>query len=84
MITTFLLSLFFGLIGLLLAILPVGHLPEVMTTAFAYFLGVANTFSYVIPVATLLQALVVVVAFDGAILVWHFINWVIRKIPGMQ
>jgi len=84
MILTFILSLFFGLIGLLASALPTGHLPAIMTTAFAYFFGVANTFSYVVPVATLMQALIVVVAFDGAILVWHFINWIIRKIPGMQ
>lgn len=84
MITSFLLSMGYTLIGALMSVLPTGHLPSIMSTAFAYFLGVANTFSYIIPVGTLLQALVVVVAVDGAILVWHFANWIIRKIPGMQ
>jgi len=84
MILTLLLNLFYFLLGGILALLPVGHIPTIMSTSFAYFLGVANLFSYVIPVDTLLQAALVMVAFDGAILLWHFINWVIRKIPGMQ
>lgn len=84
MITSFFLYIFYSFVGLLLSILPTGHLPATMQNAFAFFLGAANAFSYVFPVATLLQALLAVVAFDGAVLVWHFINWIIRKIPGMQ
>jgi hypothetical protein len=84
MIVAFFLSLFFGFINLLLGVLPTGHLPVQMTAAFAYFFGAANLFSYIVPVATLMQALVVVLVFDGAIMLWHFVNWIIRKIPGMQ
>jgi len=84
MITTFILTIFNAFIGFLLNFLPSGNLPTVITNAFAYFVGVMNAFSYVIPVATLFQAFALVVAVDLAILVWHFINWVIRKIPGMQ
>jgi len=69
-----------GLIGLL----PVGSLPAGVATAFAYFVGVINAFSYVVPVQTLFQALAVVVGVDVAIMLWHFFNWIIRKIPGMQ
>jgi len=84
MISTFFLIIFNAFIGALLFILPAGNLPVEITSAFAYFVGVMNSFSYVIPVATLFQAFALVVAVDLAILVWHFINWVIRKIPGMQ
>jgi len=84
MISTFFLTIFYSFVGFLLVLLPSGHLPAVMTSAFSYFVGVANLFSFVVPVDTLLAAALVILLFDGAIIVWHFINWVIRKIPGMQ
>lgn len=84
MIFTLILNFCYLLLQGLLALLPVGHLPTVITTSFAYIFSIANQFSYVIPIATLMQALLVVLAFDGAILLWHFANWIIRKIPGMQ
>lgn len=84
MITSFFLTLFYWLINAVLSVLPVGHLPAIMSTAFAYIVNVANSFSYIIPVSTLLQAVAVVIAVDGAIMLWHFANWIIRKIPGMQ
>jgi len=84
MITTFLLSIFNVFVASLVGLLPVGHLPVAITNALAYFMGILNSFSYVFPVATLLQALAIVLAFDAALLLWRFINWIIRKIPGMQ
>jgi len=84
MIFTFLLTIFNTFVSFLLSFLPSGNLPSIITDAFTYFVGVMNAFSYVIPVATLFQAFALIVAVDLAILLWHFINWVIRKIPGMQ
>ena len=84
MISTFFLTSFYGLIALLLGFLPTGFLPSGVAQGINYFWGVVNTFSYIIPLDTMLQALLLVFAFDFAILLWHFINWVIRKIPGMQ
>lgn len=84
MITTTLLSILFAFLGLLLGLLPAGHLPATMTTGFAFFFGIANQFTYIFPVYTLMQALVIYLVFDGVILLWHFIQWIIRKIPGMQ
>jgi len=84
MITSFFLSVFYGFINLIVGFLPTGSLPVGITTAFAYFMGVVNSFSYVVPIDTLLQAALVILAFDGALILWHFINWIIRKIPGMQ
>jgi len=84
MILTFILNIFdFFLVGLL-TLLPTGHLPAAITTAFSYFMGLLNSFSFFIPVDTLLQAAGVVLVFDGAMLLWYFVNWIIRKIPGMQ
>jgi len=84
MIITFLLTIFNTFVGFLLSFLPSGNLPTVISNAFTYFVGVMNAFTYVFPVVTLFQAFALVVAVDLAILLWHFINWVIRKIPGMQ
>jgi hypothetical protein len=84
MITSFLLLLAYSFVNLMVSFLPTGHLPVAITSAFAYFMGVLNSFSYVVPVDTLLSAAGVVLVFDGAMLVWQFVNWIIRKIPGMQ
>lgn len=46
--------------------------------------GYLWAFDYIVPVATLLLLMGLVFAFEAGILVWKFINWVIRKIPGMS
>jgi len=84
MILTFLLNLFYAFAAFIVNILPTGSLPSGFNTALVYFWGVMNTFSYVLPLDTILQATLLVLIFDGVIILWHFINWVIRKIPGMQ
>jgi len=68
----------------LLGFFPTGFLPTAISTAVSYFVGIANAYSYIIPVDTLLQAVGVILVFDTAMLLWHFINWIIKKIPGMQ
>jgi hypothetical protein len=84
MITTFFLSFFYSFISFILSILPVGSLPSIITTALSYFWYILNSFSYVFPVAALFEALLFIFAFDVALIVWHFIQWIIKKIPGMQ
>jgi len=84
MITSFLLSMLFGLVNLLTGFLPTGSLPTEFTNAVGSLFGVINTFSYLIAVDTLLLLVGLVLAFDGVVLLWHFIQWIIRKIPGMQ
>jgi len=84
MIVTFFLSILYFLVNSLLGFLPTGHLPSSFTSAFAYFVGLVNAYSYVIPIGTLLSAGLVVLTFDGALMLWYLINWIIRKIPGMN
>jgi len=84
MIVTFILQIFISFVNLIIGILPSGHLPTEVLTAFAYFVGLLNSFSFIVPVDTLIQAALVVLVFDGAMGGWYFLNWVIRKIPGMQ
>jgi len=33
---------------------------------------------------TLIVVLVLVIGFDLIVLLWHIIQWIIRKVPGMQ
>lgn len=84
MILTTILNFLFLFLEAVINLLPQGGLPVVIGSAFSYFIGVINTFSYVVPIGTLLSAVAVVAAFDGALLLWGFINWIVRKIPGMQ
>jgi len=84
MIITLFLDFIYLLLQGLIALLPTGHLPTAMTTAFVSLFGLLNTFNYVIPIVALMQVVVLTLALDGAIMLWHFINWAIRKVPGMQ
>lgn len=84
MIFTLILNFFYALLNFLIEVLPTGNLPAGFTSALNYFWSVVNAFSYIIPVGTLLSALLIMLAFDLAVLVWHFVQWIIRKIPGMQ
>lgn len=84
MITTFILTILYSFSNLVLAFLPTGTLPAGFTTALAYFWGALNAFSYIFPVSTLLAALAIVLAFDVGVMAWHFLQWVIKKIPGLH
>lgn len=84
MITTFLLTISYGFVNLILGFLPIGSLPVGVSTAVTYFWGVMQTFSYLLPLDTILQATLVVFGFEAALLLWAILNWIIRKIPGMQ
>ena len=72
------------MVSLLIGFLPTGHLSSSFTSALTQLWGIINTFSYLIPVDTLLTLVGLVIAFDIAVLLWRVVNWVIRKIPGMQ
>jgi len=84
MIVTLIFNFFYLFLTGLLLLLPVGSLPSGFLTALNFFWGTVNTFSFVIPVDTMLQALVLVYGFDLVVLLWSVLQWVIRKIPGMQ
>lgn len=84
MISTFFLTIFFGLIGVLVGFLPTGSLPVLVSSSITSIWGFVNAFSYLIALDTLITVLVLVLAFDLVILLWHVIQWIIRKVPGMS
>lgn len=77
---TFLSNFLTGLTNLL----PTGHISSSILDSVTYFWGVGNSFSYIIPMDTLLSAVLLVVTFEGLLLLWSIIGWIIRKIPGMS
>jgi hypothetical protein len=52
-----------------------------VTTAITDASVALGTLSTVFPVATILAITALLIATELAILVWHGINWLIRKIP---
>jgi len=84
MITNFLLSILSAFVNGVVSFLPVGSLPTEISSALATMWGYVNLFSYVVAVDTLIQVVGLVLVFDLVVMAWHFINWIIRKIPGMQ
>lgn len=84
MIATLFLNFFNDFLGGLLNLLPTGVLPSGITSGVLYFWYALNAFSFVFPVNALLAALLFVLAFDVGVLLWHLVQWVIRKIPGVS
>jgi len=84
MITNVLINLLFG-IALLLT-LPIRVLSDVVldanvTDAIADASVSLGTLSTVLPVAAIVAITALLITVELAILVWHGVNWIIRKIP---
>jgi len=85
MITTFLLQIPLFFITALVNALPDSTgFPDEVSTAINTAWGYANGLSFFFPVQTLLTLVVLVFAFEAGILIWKFINWVLKKIPGVN
>jgi hypothetical protein len=85
MIGTAVLSIIYTFILLLVAILPVSTgLSDDVTSAISNALDVAYSFDYIIPMETVINVLVIAVGFHAGILVFKGINWIMRKIPGVN
>jgi len=84
MIITFFLTVLYNFLSFVLSFLPTGNLPVGISSAITSVWGYINAFSYVIALDTFLQVLLLVLAFDFIVFSWHVIQWIIRKIPGMQ
>ena len=87
MITSFFLKAFHALIYIMLY--PVRLLPDVdltgsigsaISTAGGYMSGLND----IVPIGTIISAVGLVLAVEGAIFVYKGVNWLIRKIPGVN
>jgi len=84
MITSFFLIFLGNFLTGLFSLLPSGALPAQVSLSLTSVWGFVNAFSYVLAVDTLLQVLLLAIVFDIVVLLWHVLQWIIRKIPGMQ
>lgn len=84
MIITLFLNFIYLFITGIESMLPHWSMPASIVSSFAYFVGVVNQFNYVVPVAALFEAIAVVTAIDLAIMLWHLLNWAMRKVPGIN
>jgi len=85
MITSFLLNIGSSFVSFLIGLLPSSSgVPTEWTSAVYTIWSDINAFSFIVPVDTLLQVLILALTFHFAIFLYHLTMWVIRKIPGMQ
>jgi len=85
MITTFFLLLGYQFLNFLVGLLPVSAgVPTEWVEGVNTVWGYINSFSFIVPVSTLLSVLTLALIFHGSIFAYHALMWIIRKIPGMQ
>jgi len=85
MITTFILSIPLFFIQALINVLPNSNgLPSEVTSAIVTVWNYGQGASFFFPISTLLTLVVLVFAFEAGILAWKFVNWILRKIPGVN
>jgi len=82
MIIGFFLQIFYMFLAFVINLLPVYAIPTGITQAIATIWGDINAWSFIFPVATLAQVLVVAMIFHGAIFAWHYFHLIFRKIRG--
>jgi len=85
MITDIILRIPLFFLNLILALIPTSDgLPtpvsDAITTAMTYAKGV----SFFFPIETLMQIVLLIFSIEAGLLLWKFINWIIKKIPGMS
>jgi len=81
MILTFLFNFFFDFLNGLINLLPVGSIPTGIGDSLTYIVGVMNTFNWFFPLDTLFTVLGITVGFELVVVSYHFIMWILRKIP---
>lgn len=81
MISTFFLTLAGNLYLVLLGLLPSGNLPAGITEAITTITSYMYKMNQLLPIDTLFQVVGAMLVFDGALIVFHAIQWTLRKIP---
>jgi len=85
MIVGFLLSLPAYLLMVVFALFPSGAPASPEWVASVYLIwAYINSFSFIVPVSTLLSCLGIAMVFHLSIFLYHALYWLIKKIPGMN
>lgn len=72
-----------GVMSLLAAVLPASSgLPSFITNAISTLLGYMYAFSYIIPVNTLISAIIIAISFEAGILTFRAFRFIINLLRG--
>ncbi|MFA5386756.1 MAG: hypothetical protein WC297_03785 [Candidatus Paceibacterota bacterium] len=87
MITTAILYLLYGVVKAIIS--PITLLPDVslssnVSNAIASASNYLEAVDFILPVATIIAVFAIILVVEGAILAYKMINWLIRKIPGIN
>jgi len=81
---TFFIALAGAILGVLSNVLPASStlpVPSQLTDALTYVGGAVNSLSYILPVASIFYALLLIVSYEAIMWGFHAIRWVWKLIP---
>jgi len=83
MITGFILTLIYQFISFTVGLLPTGSaFPSEWTAGIYTVWGYVNSFSFVVPVGTLVSALAIAMSFHLFVFAWKAMHWIYSLIRG--
>lgn len=82
MITGFFLRIGYVILNFFVGVLPIAAFPTQITSAIQVIAGYMNAWSFIFPVATLLQVLAVAFVYHFAIMAWHYAHLIGRYLRG--
>lgn len=84
MILELLINLFFGLVNMLLNLIPDITLPSGFINGFSSVRDLMEYASYLIPIGVFVSCLSVFFILHNITMIISIFNWIIRKIPGVS
>jgi len=85
MITEFFLSIPYFILTALISIVPTGGgIPTEFVSAVHSIWGYVESFSFIVPVQTLLWCLTITLTFEAGVFVFQAFNWLLKKLPHMN
>lgn len=82
MLLTIFFRLLVQLIHTLISVLPTGTLPSAITASLVFMVSAMRSFDWFFPIGTLLSASAVILSFEGSVLTFKGLNWLLGKIRG--
>jgi hypothetical protein len=85
MIATAIISIIYTFILFMVSVLPISTgLSTDVTSAVSNVFDIAYSFDYIIPMDTVLNVLLIAVGFHAGVLAFKGVEWILRKIPGIN
>jgi len=82
MITDTILRIPLFFLNLILGLIPTSDgLPSGVSDAISTAMAYAKGVSFFFPIETLMQIVLLIFTVEAGILLWKFVNWIIKKIP---